>query len=39
MANEMGRKARERVRANFTHERRVGQLRSLVLEGLDVDKL
>ena len=39
MANEMGRKARERVRANFTHERRVGQLRSLVLEGSDVEKL
>ncbi len=28
-ANEMGRKARERVRANFTHERRVGELRDL----------
>jgi phosphatidylinositol alpha-1,6-mannosyltransferase len=37
MANEMGRKARERVRANFTHERRVGQLRSLVLDGSDVE--
>jgi len=28
-ANEMGRKARERVQANFTHERRVGELRDL----------
>jgi phosphatidylinositol alpha-1,6-mannosyltransferase len=29
-ANEMGRKARERVRANFTHARRVTELRELV---------
>jgi phosphatidylinositol alpha-1,6-mannosyltransferase len=29
-ASDMGRNARERVRANFTHERRVGELRDLV---------
>lgn len=29
-ANEMGRQARERVRANFTHERRVAELREMV---------
>lgn len=33
MAREMGRQARERVRANFTHERRVGELRDLVEQG------
>lgn len=33
-AGEMGRTARERVRANFTHERRVGQLRDLVVQGI-----
>jgi phosphatidylinositol alpha-1,6-mannosyltransferase len=30
MANQMGRQARERVQANFTHERRVSELRDLV---------
>jgi phosphatidyl-myo-inositol dimannoside synthase len=30
MASEMGRRARERVQANFTHERRVSELRDLV---------
>lgn len=30
LAEEMGRKARARVGANFTHERRVGELRDLV---------
>lgn len=34
MANDMGRRARERVRENFVHERRVGELRDLV-EGKD----
>lgn len=34
MAHEMGRKARERVSANFTHERRVGELRDLVEQGV-----
>jgi glycosyltransferase involved in cell wall biosynthesis len=29
-ANEMGRQARERVRANFTHERRVAELCEMV---------
>jgi phosphatidylinositol alpha-1,6-mannosyltransferase len=33
MAREMGRQARERVRANFTHARRVGELRDLVEKG------
>ena len=33
MAREMGRQARERVRANFTHERRVGELSDLVEQG------
>lgn len=32
IANEMGHKARERVRTNFTHARRVGQLRRLIQE-------
>lgn len=30
MAKQMGRQARERVQANFTHERRVSELRDLV---------
>lgn len=30
MAHEMGRRARERVQANFTHERRVSELRDMV---------
>jgi len=32
-AREMGRRARERVLANFTHQRRVDQLRQLALRG------
>jgi hypothetical protein len=30
MAAAMGRQARERVKANFTHARRVGEIRDLV---------